>query len=88
MAGSAMQFQCYYCGGTTYRVLREPKTVECLKCGRSSKLGKPEFFSCPKCGAQSFMVIPDSDPMKVECLRCGTVAPFTVRVSEAVKGEN
>jgi len=77
-----MQFRCYYCGATNFRDLKEPGTVECLTCGRSSKLGKPEPFACPKCGSQSFMVIPDSDPMEVECLRCEAVSPFSVPTTE------
>ena len=74
-----MEFQCYYCGGNAYRRLRkQPHTVECLKCGRSSKFGGPDDpgFVCPRCGTRSFMVVPGSHPMQVECLKCGTVAPF------------
>src|ERR1044071_3696399 len=32
--GYAMEFQCYYCGGTAHRVLKQADTVECLKWGR------------------------------------------------------
>jgi hypothetical protein len=74
-----MEFWCYYCGGKAYRWLRQqPHTVECLECGRSSKFGGPDDpgFVCPKCGARSFMVVPDVTPMQVECLKCETVAPF------------
>src|SRR5215470_2613274 len=36
-------------------------------------------FACPKCSARSFVVLQEY-PMEVECLRCGTVAPFSVAV--------
>lgn len=77
-----MQFRCYFCGTTKMRDLREPGTVECLKCGRSSRLGKPEAFACPKCDSQSFMVFPGSDPLEVECLKCEAVSPFSVPTAE------
>ena len=77
-----MQFRCFYCGATNFRDLKEPGSVECLTCGRSSKLGKPQAFACPKCGLRSFMVIPGSDPMEVECLRCEAVSPFSVPTTE------
>jgi transcription elongation factor Elf1 len=80
----AMQFRCYYCGATNLRDLEEPGTVECLACGRSSKL-KPEVFACPKCGSQSFMVIPGSDPVEVECLKCEMVSPFSVPTAQISK---
>ena len=76
-----MQFRCYYCGGNAYHVmLAEPNTALCLKCGRSSKFGGPDDpgFMCPKCGARSFSVIPGVIPMQVECLKCGTMAPFNL----------
>ncbi len=81
-----MLFQCYYCGGTKYRVLRQPHMVECLTCGRSSTLGEPEVFSCPKCGGQSFSVVPGSDPMRLECLQCGSISPFAKRGADTVRG--
>jgi hypothetical protein len=34
-------------------------------------------FACPKCGARSFMVL-RACPMEVECLKCNTVALFSV----------
>jgi Zn finger protein HypA/HybF involved in hydrogenase expression len=74
-----MQFRCYYCGGNSYHVmLGDPHTVLCLSCGRSSKFGGrfDPGFVCPKCGTRSFMVVSGSDPMQVECLKCGSVAPF------------
>ena len=27
--------KCPHCGGTTYRLLKEPRAVECQDCGRS-----------------------------------------------------
>jgi uncharacterized Zn finger protein len=36
-------------------------------------------FVCPKCASRSFMVLHD-EPMQVECLKCGTVAPFSTAV--------
>jgi Zn finger protein HypA/HybF involved in hydrogenase expression len=81
-----MLFQCYYCGGTKYRVLRQPHMVECLTCGRSSKFGEPDVLGCPKCGGPSFSVVPGSDPQQVECLRCGTVSPFAVWCADATGG--
>ena len=38
-------------------------------------------FACPKCSARSFSVL-QGYPMEVECLRCGTVAPFSVAVGD------
>jgi len=75
---NAMQFRCCYCGATKFRDLQEPGSVECLACGRTSMLGKPEAFACPNCGSRSFMIVPGSDPMEVECLKCETVSPFSV----------
>jgi len=37
-------------------------------------------FCCPKCEARSFMVL-RACPMEVECLKCGTVAPFSIRAA-------
>lgn len=37
-------------------------------------------FACPKCSARSFAVL-HGLPMEVECLKCGTVAPFSVAAS-------
>ena len=37
-------------------------------------------FCCPKCQARSFMVL-RARPMEVECLQCGTVAPFSIRAA-------
>jgi predicted RNA-binding Zn-ribbon protein involved in translation (DUF1610 family) len=34
-------------------------------------------FGCPKCSSRSFIVL-HGHPMEVECLNCGTVAPFSV----------
>ena len=34
-------------------------------------------FACPKCNSRSFVVL-HGHPMEVECLKCGTVAPFSV----------
>ena len=31
------QFRCYHCGGNAFRALKQPDTVECLQCGRSSR---------------------------------------------------
>jgi NAD-dependent SIR2 family protein deacetylase len=39
-------------------------------------------FICPKCAGRSFMVL-HGEPMKVECLKCGKVAPFSVAVGPA-----
>jgi len=33
-------------------------------------------FGCPGCESRSFAVL-HARPMEVECLRCGTVAPFS-----------
>jgi len=37
-------------------------------------------FCCPKCEARSFMVL-RACPMEVECLRCCTVAHFSIRAA-------
>jgi len=39
-------------------------------------------FACPNCSARSFVVL-HGHPMEVECLKCGTVAPFSVAVGYA-----
>src|SRR5882724_5703047 len=39
-------------------------------------------FICPKCGSRSFMVL-HGEPLQVECLKCGTVAPFSAAVGPA-----
>lgn len=39
-------------------------------------------FACPTCSARSFAVLP-SYPMTVECLACGTLAPFSVATGDA-----
>jgi ribosomal protein S27AE len=39
-------------------------------------------FACPNCSARSFVVL-HVHPMEVECLKCGTVAPFSVTVGYA-----
>jgi hypothetical protein len=47
----------------------------------------PAAFACPKCSARSFSVL-QGYPMEVECLKCGTVAPFSVAVGYAeIPGE-
>ena len=37
-------------------------------------------FCCPACKSRSFMVL-RACPMEVECLKCGTVAPFSIRAA-------
>jgi hypothetical protein len=39
-------------------------------------------FGCPKCSARSFVVL-HGHPMEVECLKCHTVAPFSVAIDRA-----
>ena len=36
----------------------------------------PPAFACPKCGGQSFTVLPGK-PVEVACLKCGAVSPFS-----------
>src|SRR5215813_4414661 len=43
-------------------------------------------FCCPKCSARSFMVL-RACPMEVECLKCGTVAPFSIRAAHSTDAD-
>src|SRR5882724_5242873 len=82
-----MQFRCYHCGCNTFRILRQPDTVECLKCGQSSPFhiskisahDKPKMpsIASPQCDGRSFMVL-HGNPIEFKCLTCGAVSPFPV----------
>ena len=39
-------------------------------------------FGCPQCNSRSFAVL-HGHPMEVECLKCGTVARFSVMLRAA-----
>ena len=43
-------------------------------------------FCCPKCSARSFMVL-RACPMEVECLKCATVAPFSIRAANGTDAD-
>jgi len=43
-------------------------------------------FCCPKCESRSFMVL-RAGPMEVECLKCGTVAPFSIRAVDGAEAD-
>ena len=43
-------------------------------------------FCCPKCESRSFMVL-RAGPMEVECLKCGTVALFSIRATDGADAE-
>jgi hypothetical protein len=43
-------------------------------------------FCCPTCESRSFMVL-RACPMDVECLKCGTVAPFSIRAADGADAD-
>ena len=43
-------------------------------------------FCCPKCESRSFMVL-RAGPMEVECLKCGTVALFSIRAADGADAD-
>lgn len=41
------QVKCPHCGGTTYRLLQQPRNVECQDCGRSFLIDQAQQQSAP-----------------------------------------